>query len=135
MPDEPIVVAIRSDADIVRARQMGRLLAETRGFTGVDLTFIVTAISEIARNIVTYAGVGEITLRAAQSGAKRGISVVARDNGPGVSDIALAMQDGFSTKNSLGLGLPGCKRLMDDFQIASEPGHGTTVTMEKWLRT
>jgi serine/threonine-protein kinase RsbT len=135
MPDEPIIVAIRSDADIVRARQMGRLLAETRGFTGVDLTFIATAISEIARNIVTYAGVGEITLRAAQSGSKRGISVVARDNGPGVSDIALAMQDGFSTKNSLGLGLPGCRRLMDDFQIASEPGHGTTVTMEKWLRT
>jgi serine/threonine-protein kinase RsbT len=135
MPDEPIVVAIRSDADIVRARQMGRLLAETRGFTGVDLTFIATAISEIARNIVTYAGVGEITLRAAQSGSKRGISVVARDDGPGVSDIALAMQDGFSTKNSLGLGLPGCRRLMDDFQITSEPGHGTTVTMEKWLRT
>lgn len=134
MPDEPIVVAIRSDADIVVARQKGRQLAETRGFTGTDLTFIATAISEIARNIVTYAGVGVMTLRASGNGARPGIVVVARDEGPGVADIALAMQDGYSTKNSLGLGLPGCRRLMDTFEITSEPGLGTTVTMEKWLK-
>jgi serine/threonine-protein kinase RsbT len=134
MPDEPIVVAIRSDADIVVARQQGRRLAETRGFTGTDLTFIATAISEIARNIVTYAGVGVMTLRASANGGRPGIVVVAHDDGPGVADIALAMQDGYSTKNSLGLGLPGCRRLMDNFEITSEPGLGTTVTMEKWLK-
>lgn len=135
MPDEPIVVAIRSDADIVTARQLGRVLAEKRGFTGTDLTFIATAISEIARNIVTYAGVGKMTLRPSTNGSRPGITVIAEDDGPGVPDIPRAMQDGFSTKNSLGLGLPGCRRLMDSFELTSEPGQGTTVTMEKWLKT
>jgi serine/threonine-protein kinase RsbT len=134
MPHEPIVVAIRSDADIVTARQQGRALAEGHGFSGTDLTFIATAISEIARNIVTYAGVGVMTLRVSANGSKPGITVIAEDDGPGVADIALAMQDGFSTKNSLGLGLPGCRRLMDLFEITSAPGVGTTVTMEKWLK-
>ena len=133
MADERVTVPIRSDEDIVRARQEGRVLAQRHGFSGTDLTFIATAISEIARNIVSYAGAGEITLRMAEALQGRAILVVARDEGPGIPDVGLAMQDGFSTSNSLGLGLPGCRRLMDEFEIASEPGRGTTVTMGKWL--
>jgi serine/threonine-protein kinase RsbT len=133
MPDESVTVAIGSDADIIQARQEGRIIAEQNGFSGTDLTFIATAISEIARNIVSYAGTGEITLRPADDGSRRGIVVIARDEGPGVRDISLAMRDGFSTSNGLGLGLPGCRRLMDYFEISSEPGQGTTVTMGKWL--
>jgi serine/threonine-protein kinase RsbT len=127
-------VPIRSDADIVTARQQGRALAAQVGFTGSDLTVIATAISEVARNIVSYATAGEIFLDVARQGSKRGILVIARDQGPGIRDIALAMQDGYSTGRSLGLGLPGAKRLMDEFEIVSEVGKGTTVTMKKWTR-
>jgi serine/threonine-protein kinase RsbT len=126
-------VPIRSDADIVTARQQGRALAEKLGFTGSDLTVIATAISELGRNILTYAGNGEILLRPAHTGSKRGIIVVARDEGPGIPDVALAMQDAYSTSNSLGLGLPGTRRLMDEFQIDSVVGRGTTVTVKKWV--
>jgi serine/threonine-protein kinase RsbT len=126
-------VAIRSDADIVTARQQGRALAEHLGFTGSDLTRIATAISELGRNILTYAGNGDIFLRPAHLGSKRGIAVVARDEGPGIADVALAVQDGYSTSNSLGLGLPGTRRLMDEFQIDSVVGRGTTVSVKKWL--
>lgn len=137
MPDDgdgTACVAIRSDEDIVTARQLGRQLAAEMGFSGSDLTLIATAISEIARNIVTYAATGEILLGAAHDDERRGILVVARDNGPGIADIALAMQDGYSTGGSLGIGLPGAKRLMDDFEIVSEVGKGTTVTLRKWVR-
>ncbi|HXE36831.1 MAG TPA: anti-sigma regulatory factor, partial [Azonexus sp.] len=97
-----------------------------------ELTLIATAISEVTRNILTYAGNGELSLRLIQQAQKMGVLIVARDRGPGIADLAAAMQDGFSTSGSLGLGLPGSKRLMDEFAVASEVGQGTTVTMTKW---
>lgn len=127
-------IPINSDADIVTARQQGRALATEAGLSGSALTVIATAISEVARNIVAYAGRGEIILKVIEDGARRGLVVVARDEGPGIADIALAMQDGYSTSRSLGLGLPGARRLMDEFEIVSEVGKGTTVTMTKWKR-
>ena len=123
---------VQRDVDIVTARQIGRELAVEAGFTGSDLTLIATAISEVARNIIVYAQRGEIRLQMAQRDGRRGIEVVAVDEGPGIPDIERAMQDGFSTGRSLGLGLPGARRLMDEFEIVSEMGKGTTVTMRKW---
>jgi serine/threonine-protein kinase RsbT len=127
-------VVIARDGDIVEARRKGRELAQQIGFSGSDLTIIATAISEIARNIVVYADRGEISLSVADNGGRRGILVIARDEGPGIPDIERAMRDGYSTGNSLGLGLPGARRLMDDFEIISAVGEGTTVTMRKWKR-
>jgi serine/threonine-protein kinase RsbT len=131
MPDEERI-AIQSENDIVTARKRGRELAAEGGFSGSDLTIIATAISELARNIVAYARAGEMTLRVVHRGDRRGLVVIARDEGPGIDDVSLVMQDGFSTGRSLGLGLPGAKRLMDEFDIESELGRGTTVTMTKW---
>jgi len=127
-------VAIEREADIVLARQAGRQLAASLGFSTTDQTLIATAISEVARNIVVYAQQGEIVLSQAGDGARVGIQVVAVDQGPGIDNKDLAMRDGYSTKNSLGLGLPGARRLMDDFDLHSEIGRGTTVTMKKWKR-
>jgi len=127
-----IRVAIDSEADVVVARQQGRALAAELGFSSGDLTLIATAISEVARNIVVYAKRGEILLSHANQGSKRGIVVVARDQGPGIPDVAQAMQDGHSTSHGLGFGLPGAKRLMDEFDIASQVGKGTTIVMKKW---
>jgi serine/threonine-protein kinase RsbT len=127
-----IQVAINSDQDIVLARQKGRVLAIELGFSAVDATFIATAVSELARNILAYARKGEITLRAVQRSNRKGIQVVASDAGPGIPDIRQALRDGFSTSGSLGLGLPGVRRLMDEFGITSQPGQGTTVTVKKW---
>lgn len=132
--NEPIFVPIQHESDIVVARQTGRELAGKVGFVGSDLTLIATAISEISRNIVTYAARGEVVLSAVEDGSRRGICIVARDSGPGIPDVEQAMRDGFSTGRSLGLGLPGARRLMDDFEIDSQPGRGTTVTMTKWKR-
>lgn len=133
MSDETRVTVDR-DGDVVTARQKGRELAAQAGLMGSDLTLVATAISEVARNIVSYAERGEIVLSVVQSGQRRGICIVARDDGPGIADIELAMQDGFSTGRSLGLGLPGARRLVDEFEITSEVGKGTTVTMRKWSR-
>lgn len=127
-----IRVTINSDQDIVTARQKGRALAADLGFSATDSTLIATAISELARNIVSYARKGEITLRAIHGSSRHGILMVASDDGPGIPDVLQAMRDGFSTSGSLGLGLPGVRRLMDDFQITSQPGLGTTVTVKKW---
>jgi serine/threonine-protein kinase RsbT len=127
-------VSVGSDVDIVTARQKGRELAAQCGLSSTDLAVVATAISELARNIVLYAVRGEIVLRAVDNGAKRGIEVVATDDGPGISDVPLAMQDGYSTSGGLGLGLPGVRRLMDEFDIASRFGKGTTVTVRKWRR-
>jgi serine/threonine-protein kinase RsbT len=127
-------VAIRWDADIVVARQKGRELAAQLGFQSTDLTLIATAISELARNIVLYAKRGEIVLRSAQRENGQGIMVVARDEGPGIRNIEQVMQVGYSTSGSLGLGLPGVKRLMDEFEITSKVGEGTTVAVAKWRR-
>lgn len=132
--DEAMRVPIVREGDVVNARQLGRELAATIGFRGTDLTLIATAISEIARNIVTYASRGEILLSVESCRDRRGIRVVARDDGPGIPDIELAMRDGYSTGNSLGLGLSGARRLMDEFAIESEVGVGTIVTMAKWTR-
>jgi serine/threonine-protein kinase RsbT len=127
-------VRIASDSDIVVARQVGRAFAMALGFTGSDLTLIATAISEVARNIVVYAGHGEVLVDAAADGQRRGIVIIARDRGPGIADVNRAMQDGYSTSGSLGMGLPGAKRLMSELEIDTEVGKGTTVTMRKWLR-
>ena len=127
-------VAISSAADIVTARQQGRALAADLGFDGSDLTMIATAISEVARNVVTHAKQGEILLKPAQNGTKRGILVIARDEGPGIKNVENAMQYGYSTNKGLGVGLPGAKWLMDEFEIESKVGHGTKVTMKKWLK-
>jgi serine/threonine-protein kinase RsbT len=126
-------VPIKHAADIVTARQQGRALASQLGFSSIEQTLIATAISEVARNIVVYARSGEIILKTVQrNGSKPGIVIVAHDEGPGIPDVALAMQNGYSTTNSLGLGLPGAKRMMDEFEIVSEVGKGTTITMKKW---
>jgi serine/threonine-protein kinase RsbT len=124
---------IVTELDIVAARQQGRVLAARLGFSSGDLALIATAISELARNIVQYAQHGEILLRIVDEG-RRGIEVVARDEGPGIADLTLAMHDGYSTGGGLGLGLPGVKRLMDEFDIVSELGKGTTITARKWAR-
>jgi serine/threonine-protein kinase RsbT len=127
-------VSVARDGDVVNARQTGRELAARMGFRNTDLTLIATAISEVARNIVVYAGRGEIAVSARYEGARRGIQVVAHDDGPGIPDVELAMRDGYSTGKSLGLGLSGARRLMDEFEIVSRVGVGTTITMSKWAR-
>jgi serine/threonine-protein kinase RsbT len=129
-----VVVPIRGDVDVVNARQQARNLVSGLRFSSSDLTLIATAISEVARNIVVYAGSGEIALRITQRGERRGLMVIAKDRGPGIPDIDRAMQDGFSTSGGLGLGLPGSKRLMDEFNLISAVGKGTEVTMTKWER-
>jgi serine/threonine-protein kinase RsbT len=129
--DDEVHVPIRADADIVRARQAARDLASRVGFSGTELTVLATAVSEMARNIVRFAGAGEIVVEVVES-PRRGVRVVARDTGPGIDDIEQALTDGYSTYGGLGLGLPGARRLMDEFAVMSEPGHGTTVTMAKW---
>jgi serine/threonine-protein kinase RsbT len=125
-------ILITSDESVMAARQKGRELAVSLGIAGSNLTLMATAISEIARNIVQYAGQGEIEFRSVVRGGRRGLLIIARDNGPGIADIGQAMQDGFSTSRGMGLGLPGARRLMDDFEIVSEIGKGTTVSMTKW---
>jgi serine/threonine-protein kinase RsbT len=130
--DNEIQVPINSDQDIVAARQKGRSLAVALGFSSGDATLIATAISELARNIVTYAKCGEIRLTVINGSARQGIRLVAQDRGPGISDIQQALRDGFSTSGSLGLGLPGVRRLVDEFEIVSEKNQGTIVTVHKW---
>jgi serine/threonine-protein kinase RsbT len=116
----------------VAAREQGRCLAERIGFTQVEMTVIATAISEIARNIIEHAKSGEIILCEYQNGVKHGIQIKASDQGPGIPDVNRAMQDDYSTGKGLGLGLPGSKRLMDEFEIQSRVGQGTVVVMRKW---
>ncbi len=131
---EPICIPINSDADTVTARQQGRALAAQLGLSSIDQALVATAISELARNIVEYAKHGEILLALMERRDQRGIVVIARDEGPGIPDIERAMQDGFTTGSGLGLGLPGARRLMDDFEIVSVVGKGTTITVKKWAR-
>jgi serine/threonine-protein kinase RsbT len=130
--DGEIRVGINSDQDIVVARQKGRAMANELGFSPGDATLIATAISELARNIVSYARKGKITLKMVNGLNRQGIAVTASDEGPGIPDIRQALRDGFSTSGSLGLGLPGVRRLMDEFEIDSRPGQGTTVAVKKW---
>lgn len=132
MPDE-IRVPVASDGDILLARQYGREIAAQLAFSVGEQATVATAISEIARNIIQYAGRGEMVLYIdTDDSGRQGIVIIARDEGPGIADVELAMQDGYSTSGGLGLGLPGARRLMDEFEVVSELGKGTTVTMRKW---
>ncbi len=132
--NEEFSVPIKSAADIVIARQRGRALAVQLGFNGSDPTVIAAAISEVARNIVNHAKQGEIFLSGIHEVGKHGIQVIARDEGPGIPDVELAMQYGFSSNKGMGVGLPGAKWLMDEFDIKSQIGKGTRVTLRKWVR-
>lgn len=127
-------VKISNEWDIVAVRQLGRNAAKELGFGVVDQARITTAISELARNIFLYAGEGKIWIEKEILDEKKGIKIIAQDQGPGIEDIRKVMQDGYSTSGGLGAGLPGVKRLMDDFNIESKPGKGTLVTAVKWLR-
>jgi len=127
-------IPVTADVDVVNARQKGRELAAQAGFSSGDQTVIAAAISEIARNILNYAKRGEVLLSVVTNGDRQGVIVVARDQGPGIPDVQRALEDGYSTSGGLGLGLPGARRLMDDFDVTSSAGKGTTVTMKKWRR-
>jgi serine/threonine-protein kinase RsbT len=132
-PEERI--AIESDSDVVTARQRARELAAGLDLTSTDQTLLATAISEIARNITTYATRGEVLLSIVRdNGGREGIRVIARDQGPGIEDLDRALQDGYTSGSGLGLGLPGARRLVDEFDIESAPSEGTTVTLVKWSR-
>lgn len=132
--NDDIAMPLRSLADVLRVRQYGKELAASLRFSTTELTLIVTAIAEIARNTVVYAGAGRMTLSLIRQEEIKGLMIVAEDDGPGIADLALAMQDGYSSSRSLGIGLPGAKRLMDEFDIVSKIGKGTTITMKKWKR-
>lgn len=127
-------VKIMTEWDIVAARQLGRNVAKELGFGSVDQARITTAISELARNIYLYAGTGEIEIERITEFGKSGLKVIAADKGPGIQDIRKVMEDGFTTSGGLGAGLPGVKRLMDEFKITSTLGEGTTIQVVKWLR-
>jgi len=104
------------------------------GLSSTDLTLLATAISEVARNITTYAGEGEVLLRVIERGGRQGVEVVASDEGPGIADLELAMQDGYTTGKGLGLGLPGARRLVDEFELQTAVGSGTSIRLVKWAR-
>ena len=133
-PAPDVRVPVASDIDIVSARQQGRALALRLGFSSSDATMVATAISELARNIVLYAKRGEIVLAAVVNSEHRGLVITACDDGDGIADIRQALQDGYSTSGRMGVGLPGVKRLMDEFEISSTVGKGTVVSVKKWGR-
>jgi serine/threonine-protein kinase RsbT len=126
-------IPVDNDLDIVSARMEGRNMAKELGFGVIDQARIATAISELARNIVLYTEGGEVLIEIIEENDRSGIQVTSRDQGPGIADIELVMQDGYSTQRGLGMGLPGTRRLMDEFEIESELGVGTTVRVRKWL--
>lgn len=127
-------VEILTEWDIVAARQLGRNVAKELGFGTVDQARITTAISELARNIYLYAGKGRIEIQQLRENGIKGILIIAADSGPGIPDIRKVMEDGFTTSGGLGAGLPGVKRLMDDFKIETIIGEGTDIRATKWLR-
>ena len=134
-PQNRITIPIKVVADIVTARQHGRELAQHSGFSETESTLIATIISELARNIVLYADVGEIVLeKANNSDNRRGIMIISRDQGPGIPDVQRALVGGYSTSGGLGLGLCGVRRMVDEFYIDTGAGKGTTVTAKKWLQ-
>ncbi|NGQ96049.1 anti-sigma regulatory factor [Brevibacillus sp. SYP-B805] len=128
----PITIEIRTEQDIVLARQEGRNLSKQLGFGNIVQSRIATAISELARNIFQYAGAGTITIETVKEDGRVGVRIVAEDHGPGIRDIRRAMEDGFSTSGGLGAGLPGVRRMMDEFSIESSVDHGTRVVIIKW---
>jgi serine/threonine-protein kinase RsbT len=132
MPPEKSVITIQSDLDIVTARSGVRTIAKQQGFVPIDQARLATAVSELARNIFLYAGIGTVTLTPIEQAGRKGMEIICEDKGPGISDIALAMQDEFSTSGGRGMGLPGAKRLMDEFDIQSTVGQGTRIVCRKW---
>jgi serine/threonine-protein kinase RsbT len=126
------VMQLRTDQDVVRARQAVRGLSIELGFGLVDITKIVTASSELARNAIQHGGGGTLTMEAVEDGLRRGVRLVFEDQGRGIPDIARALQDGYTTGTGMGLGLGGSRRLMHDFDIQSESGKGTRVTVVRW---
>lgn len=127
-------LCIESESDVVGARRIVRDVAIQLGFSQTDVTRIVTAASELARNTFKYAGGGVMRSRRVQIGGRSGLELQFEDHGPGIPDVSLAMENGYSTSGGLGLGLPGAKRLMDEMEIESQPGTRTVVTVRKWLR-
>lgn len=127
-------VEILTEWDIVAARQLGRNEAKEVGFGTVDQARITTAISELARNIYLYAGTGKIEIERISDGIRVGIIIIASDGGPGISDVRKALEDGYSTSGGLGAGVPGVKRLMDDFKVDTVVGEGTVIKATKWIR-
>ncbi|OIQ08318.1 serine/threonine-protein kinase RsbT [Moorella thermoacetica] len=123
---------ITSEYDIITARQAAREIARQIGFNTVDQVRIATAVSELTRNVVLYAGCGKVDIEVVARGERQGIEITVRDQGPGIADIELALRDGYSTSNGLGAGLSGARRLMDTFFIESRVGHGTIVRIGKW---
>ncbi len=123
---------IRGDLDIVTARTTARDIARSVGFGAIDQARIATAVSELARNIFLYAGSGDVVAREVERNGRRGIEIQFKDDGPGIEDIDLVMQEGYSTSRGMGMGLPGARRLMDEFDIQSSVGVGTTITCRKW---
>lgn len=131
--EEATSINIESPRDIVDARQKGRVMAQEMGCTSTQATLVATVISELARNIILYAGRGEMMLSSITRDSRSGLQIVARDDGPGIPNIARAMMNGFSTSGGLGLGLSGVKQIADSFQIKSEPGHGVRIELIIWL--
>ena len=140
MMDTPISVEsrefheINSDADVVRVRQLARALAVTAQLSLVDQTKLVTAVSELARNTLVHGGGGTVEVEVVTDGGRRGVRAAFTDTGPGIADVPLALTDGWTSGSGMGLGLPGARRLVDDFGLQSSPGAGTTVTVVKWSR-
>ncbi|MGZ5415799.1 MAG: anti-sigma regulatory factor [Nocardioides sp.] len=140
MMDTPISVEFRefheinSDADVVRVRQLARALAVTAQLSLVDQTKLVTAVSELARNTLVHGGGGTVKVEVVTDGGRRGVRAAFTDTGPGIADVPLALTDGWTSGSGMGLGLPGARRLVDDFGLQSSPGDGTTVTVVKWSR-
>jgi serine/threonine-protein kinase RsbT len=129
------VIPIESDADVVTARQQARAMASQLELTSTDQTLLATAISEVARNITTYAKRGEVLLAIiSDNNGRRGIRVIAKDDGPGIENVEEALQDGYTSGGGLGLGLPGARRLVHEFHIETAPGQGTKVTLVMWER-
>ena len=126
------MVQLRTDSDVVRARQAARTLCAEQGFTLVEQTKVVTAASELARNTITHGGGGTATIEALQDGGRRGVRLMFEDSGPGIADVSRAMQDGYTTGSGMGLGLGGSRRLMHDFEVVSTPGAGTRVIAVRW---
>lgn len=123
---------VRSDADVVLARQAVRKAATGLGFSLVDQTKIVTAASELARNALSHGGGGQMRLEVIEEGLRKGLRLVFEDHGPGIPDIELALKDGYTTGGGLGMGLSGSRRLVNEFEIDSQPGEGTRVTIVRW---
>lgn len=125
-------LAIRAGEDVVRVRQAVRNRALELGFSLVDQTRIITAASEIARNTLDYGGGGEVLIECVTAGIRKGLRLVFSDMGPGIADVNKALEDGYTSGGGMGLGLSGAKRLVNEFDIKTSPGNGTSVTLVRW---